>query len=144
MGSRDGTVVVTNLSDASCTLQGTPTITLLDDNIEPITSGLTFMSAPAGWQADALPKPPGWPVVKLRPGDVANVRIRWSNWCPQGRAAPLWQLGIPGSDTVDINGFEAADPPPCNGADQPATIEVSPFEPPLPGTGSSGATGSSG
>jgi Protein of unknown function (DUF4232) len=144
MGSRYDTVVVTNASDTSCTLQGTPVITLLDANLNAITSGVTFGSAPAGWQADALPKPPGWPVVKLRPGGVANVRTQWSNWCPQGRAGPLWQLEVPGGGALDIGGSDVIPPPPCNGAGEPSSVEVGPFEPPLPGAaGASGATGAS-
>ncbi len=128
-GSREGAVTITNFSDQACTLQGTPTITLLDGNLDPITSGVAFSSSPAGWVANASPQPPGWPVVTLAPGDSASVRIRWGNWCPEGRAAPLWQVRIPGSGTVDVNGFEALGPPPCNGPGQPSTVEVGPFEP---------------
>jgi hypothetical protein len=128
-GSREGAISLTNFSDVTCTLQGQPTITLLDHNLNPITSGVTFSSAPAGWQVNASPTPPGWPVVTLAPGKAASVRIRWGNWCPDGRSAPLWQIGMPGSGTVDVNGFDAASPPPCNGQGQPSTIEIGPFEP---------------
>jgi hypothetical protein len=31
--------------------------------------------------------------------------------------------------SVDVNGFDAALPPPCNGQGQPTVIEVDPFEP---------------
>ncbi len=131
-GSREGGISLANLSDATCTLQGTPTITLLDQNLEPVTSGVTLGSSPPGWAADGSPEPAGWPVVTVRPGDSAFVRIRWSNWCPDGRPAPLWRLDIPGGGTVDVNGFEAVTPPPCNGPGQPSTVEEGPFE---PGTG---------
>jgi Protein of unknown function (DUF4232) len=145
MGSRYFTIVVTDVSDTTCTLQGTPAITLLDGNLNAITSGVEFGSAPAGWQANALPKPPGWPVVKLRPGDVANVRVQWSNWCPQDRAAPTWQLAVPGDGSVDVSGSELQPPPPCNGAGQPSSVEVGPFEPPISGSArASGASGASG
>jgi Protein of unknown function (DUF4232) len=147
MGSRYFTIVVTDVSDTPCTLQGTPAITLLDGNMSAITSGVSFGSGPAGWQSNALPKPPGWPVVKLRPGDVANVRIQWSNWCPQGRAGPTWQFAVPADGSIDVNGSDLQPPPPCNGAGQPASVHVGPFEPPLPGaagpSGPSGATGAS-
>jgi hypothetical protein len=129
-GSREGGIDVTNLSGETCTLQGTPAITLLDQNLNPVTSGVTFSSAPAGWVVNVLPKPAGWPVVTLRPGDSASVRVSWSNWCPDGRAAPLWRLGIPGGGAVDVGGLEAVTPPPCNGPGLPSTIEVGPFEPP--------------
>lgn len=127
-GSREGGMTLSNFSDRTCTLEGTPTITLLDGNLNPITSGVTFTSSPAGWQANGLQQPPGWPVVTLGPGDAAAVRLRWSNWCPDGRAAPLWQASIPGSGTVDVNGLDAVSPPPCNGPGQ-STVEVGPFEP---------------
>src|SRR5260221_9471357 len=41
-GSRQGSIRFTNYSDKTCTLQGTPKITLLARNLHPITSGLTF------------------------------------------------------------------------------------------------------
>ena len=129
-GSREGGVNLTNLSDTACTLQGTPRITLLDQNLNPITTGVAFSSSPPGWAANGSPKPAGWPVVTVHPSDSALVRIRWGNWCPQGRAAPLWRIDIPGDGTVDvINGMDALGPPPCNGAGQPSTVEVGPFEP---------------
>jgi len=129
-GSREGTIGLTNFSDATCTLQGTPAIDLLDQNLQPITSGVVFSSSPAGWEANAQPEPPGWPVVTLAPFDAASFRLRWGNWCPDGRAAPLWRVEIPGGGTVDVvNGMDQVGSPPCNGQGQPSTIEVGPFEP---------------
>jgi uncharacterized protein DUF4232 len=128
-GSREGAIAISNFSDKTCTLQGTLTITLLDQNLSPITSGVSFSSSPAGWEADASPTPPGWPVVTLAPGDAASVRLRWSNWCPDGRDAPLWRMEIPNGGSVDVMGLDAALPPPCNGPDQPSTIEVGTIEP---------------
>ncbi len=131
-GSREGAIGLTNLSAETCTVQGTPTITLLDQNLHPITSGVTFGTSPPGWLVNASPEPVGWPVVTLAPSDTASVRVSWSNWCPVGRAAPLWSVEIPGGGTVDVNGLDAVGPPPCNGPGLPSTIEVGPFE---PGTG---------
>jgi hypothetical protein len=131
-GSREGAISLTNLSSDTCTLEGTPAITLLDPNLNPITSGIRSRGSPPGWMADASPQPLGWPVVTLAPGDVASVRVSWLNWCPDARPAPLWRVGIPGSSTVDVNGFDAVPPPPCNGRGEPSTVEVGPFE---PGTG---------
>jgi hypothetical protein len=129
-GSREGGVTLTNFSDVTCTLEGTPTITLLNQNLKPIASGVTFSSSPPGWKVDRTGKPIGWPAVTLHPGNSALVRIRWSNWCPQGRPTPLWQVGIPGGGSVDVvNGFDELPPPPCNGPGMPSTIEVGPFEP---------------
>ncbi len=128
-GSRGGAAVLTNLSSETCALRGTPTIAVLDQKLAPIASGIRFGSSPPGWVADALPEPVGWPVVTLAPFESASVRLRWSNWCPDGRTAPLWRIQIPGGGTVDVNGLEAVSPPPCNGPGLPSTIDVGPFEP---------------
>jgi hypothetical protein len=128
-GSREGAIRFTNYSNKTCTLQGTPTITLLDGNLHPITSGVTFASSPPAWQANATPKPAGWPVVTLAPFRSASIRVRWSNWCPQGRTAPLWRINIPGGGPVNANGMEAVSPPPCNGPGMPSRVERGPFEP---------------
>jgi hypothetical protein len=128
-GSRDGAIVLTNLSGESCRVHGTPAITLLDQNLNAVNSGLSFGSSPPGWVVNGSPKPAGWPVVTLAPGDVASVRIGWSNWCHAG-PAPLWRVTIPGGGTVDvINGMDSVSPPPCNGPGRPSTIAVGPFEP---------------
>ncbi len=125
-GSREGAIDVTNLSGVVCTLRGRPGVVLLTDPNHLVTSDLSFIDSPAGWEVDGNPQPAGWPVVTLRPGDVASVRIRWGNWCAPG--VPLWRIGIPGGGDVDVaNGME--DPPPCNGPGMPSTIEVGPFEP---------------
>ncbi len=121
--------MLTNFSDSACTLKGRPTITLLAQDLTPISSGVDFTLSPPGWKANALPAPSGWPVVKVARRNVAVVRIRWSNWCPQNRPAPLWRVAIPGSGAVDVMGLDGASPPPCNGQGQDSTIEVGPFEP---------------
>ncbi|HET7483409.1 MAG TPA: DUF4232 domain-containing protein [Actinomycetota bacterium] len=136
-GSREGAIGVTNLSDRPCTLEGTPTIALFDENQQPIDSGVEFSSSPPGWVVDGSSEPRGWPVVTLAPGKgTASVRIRWSNWCPQGRPTPLWRMVLHGNGrldedagTLDVYGLDAAEAPPCNGPGQPSTIEVGPFEP---------------
>jgi hypothetical protein len=101
---------------------------MLYENGHAITSGVTFSSSPPAWKADGMSQPAGWPVVTLAPFKSASFRVRWGNWCPQGRTAPLWRIHI-GSGTVDANGLEAVSPPPCNGPGLPSTIEVGPFEP---------------
>jgi len=128
-GSRIGKIDVTNFSDKTCTLSGRPTITLLDSNLKPITSGVTITNSAPGWQVNRSPQPAGWPVVTLAPGKVASVRLRWSNWCRS--SAPLWHLGIPGSSTVNVYGMESDSAPPCNGPGLPSIIERGPFEPRL-------------
>jgi hypothetical protein len=127
-GSREGTIDLTNTSQ-TCSLEGTPTLKLLDQDLDPVVSDITFESVPAAWEVGGSPEPDGWPVVELAPGGSASVRVRWSNWCADGIATPLWRLAIPGSGEVDVEGFDATTVPPCNGPDLPSTIEVGPFEP---------------
>jgi hypothetical protein len=127
-GSREGTIELTNTAD-TCTLKGTPTLELLDQHMDPIVSGIAFVSVPAGWEVGGSPQPPGWPVVTLAPDDSASVRVRWSNWCADGNTTPHWRIAIPRSGDVDVEGLDATTVPPCNGPDLPSTIEVGPFEP---------------
>lgn len=128
-GSREGRIDLTNRSGSPCTLEGTPTIRLLGPDTEPITTGVSFEPAVPGWESVGSPAPEGWPVVTVGPNDAASVRFRWSNWCPDGRPAPSWQVELPDGGIVPVEGLEAAFPPPCNGLDLPSTIEVGPFEP---------------
>jgi Protein of unknown function (DUF4232) len=128
-GSRGGPIVVTNRSKETCKLEGTPAITLLDQNQAPITTGITFSSSQPAWVLNRSPKPAGWPVVTLKPGDAASVQIIWGNWCLAPVAVPIWRLGIPGGGTVDVTGFDASSVPPCNGPAQPSTIQEGPLEP---------------
>ena len=127
-GSREGSFTITNFSDKTCTLSGTPDIRLLDPSMQEITSGITYLSSPPEWQVQGQAKPHGWPVVTLDPFKAASIRVRWGNWCPQGRTAPSWQIVIAGSDPIFVMaGTE--DAPPCNGPTMPSTVERGPFEP---------------
>lgn len=126
-GLREATITITNDATTSCTLAGWPTISLSTTSGDPITSGVTVLQVGPQWKRQGSPEPAGWPAVTLRPGDSALVVVGWSNWCPQGREIPRWQLGIPGGDSFDVTGFDQA--PPCNGETEPSTIEVGPFEP---------------
>jgi hypothetical protein len=128
-GSRQGAITVTNTSDQTCTLQGDASVELFDQGLNPITAGVVFGATQASWQIEGSSQPPGWPVVTLSQGESASVRISWSNWCPDGRAVPLWRLDIPNGGNLDVTGFEAAGPPPCNGPGLPSTIDLGPFEP---------------
>jgi Protein of unknown function (DUF4232) len=104
-----------NDSDASCTLGGPPGVSLLSGNG-------TILVASSGIVG-------GGPSVDLGPGDIAQLLVSVHNWCA---APPLQPIGI-GITLPDGSQFVAAPgpdaqfaPPPCNGAGQPATIEVSP------------------
>jgi Protein of unknown function (DUF4232) len=131
-GSRVGYIELRNYSATTCTLTGTPEIALYHGT-QRISDKLIFERTVAQWQADAAPKPAGWPVVTVgkmgSTSDAARVRIGWSNWCQS--FFPLWRVFIPGSGSVDvINGMDSAGAPPCNGPPLPSTVQVGPFEPP--------------
>jgi hypothetical protein len=127
-GSRGGSFTLTNRSGDACTLTGTPKIELIDPSLGPITSGITFDPGAPAWKKYGTPELDGWPVVTIDPGRAASIQIRWSNWCPDGRAAPTWRVDV-GDGAVDVGGMQDEYPPPCNGEGMPSTIEVGPFEP---------------
>jgi Protein of unknown function (DUF4232) len=130
MGSVEGEIRVSNDSSATCTLRGYPGFLLHDSTGGSIVSGFGIQPTDPQWKADRLPTPEGWPVVTLRPGAVASVRFRWSNWCSTGAAAvPTWDMKIPSSGNDPVYGMDAMSPPPCNGPSFPSTIWVGPFEP---------------
>jgi hypothetical protein len=128
MGSREGAIVVTNASDESCTLQGRPTLAVLDERSQPVTEGITFAPVEATWTVEGAPEPDGWPVVRLAAGAAASVRVRWTNWCADP-AVPGWRLTLPDGGDVEVTGLEAVAVPPCNGPTEGSTVEVGPFEP---------------
>jgi len=125
-GSVVGALDVTNLGSTTCTLQGRPSIALSDWQDHPLQ--VEQVPVPPMWKADGASPPPGWPVVTLRPGGVAQIRVAWSNLCPQNDHPALWRMTI-GGQTIDVFGADGTSPPPCNGASQPSTLQVGPFEP---------------
>lgn len=126
MGSREGSIELKNVSVDTCTLEGTPTLTLLDGSGATIDSGVTFDKVDPTWVVNDAPRPDGWPVVTLAGGEHAAVRFSWSNWC--GDPSVSWRLALPGGGQMEVQpGPEAI--PPCNGGSQPSTIEIGPFEP---------------
>ena len=126
MGSREGSIALKNVSVDTCTLEGTPTLTLLDGSGVTIDSGITFDKVEATWVVNDAPRPDGWPVVTLAGGEHADVRFSWSNWC--GDPSVYWRLALPAGGQMEVYpGPEAL--PPCNGPGQPSVIEIGPVEP---------------
>jgi hypothetical protein len=120
-----GSIEVTNTGAGPCTLEGRPTIALAgsDGALSP-----DVVDAPPQWQVDGAEAPPGWPTVTLRPGEVAAIRVAWSNLCPQLTGTVGWQVTVPGGGGgVEVSGETSA--PPCNGPTEPSTLQVGPFEP---------------
>ena len=125
-GSVIGSIDLTNFSSRTCTLTGRPTIWLF----RSVGWALTVRSVNVGpqWRADGSPRPKTWPVVNLRPGAAAAIRVRWTNECPQLSSPALWKVSLIGG-TVDVFGTDGTFPPPCNGSAEPSTLEIGPFEP---------------
>ena len=126
-----GSIDLTNVGATTCTLTGRPTVTLLSSSGQELS--VQVVNVDPQWQADGKSTPAGWPVVSLRPGSAAAIRVRWSNACPQLSNPASWRVELgDGSGTLDVSGADTTYPPPCNGPAEPSTLEVGPFE---PGTG---------
>jgi hypothetical protein len=128
MGSVEGSIRLTNVGGATCTLSGRPTVSIFSSQGDEVALQVT--ESEPQWQADRAPEPAGWPVVSMQPGSEASVRVRWSNACPQLSGPASWKLDLGnGGGTLDAAGAGASLVPPCNGPSQPSTLEVGPFEP---------------
>ena len=126
-GSVEGSIELTNVGGATCTLTGRPTVSIFSSGSEV---PLQVMGSGPQWEADGASQPQGWPVVSLRPGSAASVRVRWSNACPQLSGPASWKIDLGnGAGTLDASGADASFVPPCNGPTEPSTLEVGPFEP---------------
>jgi hypothetical protein len=127
-GSVVGTVRVTDTGGRSCSLTGRPDLTIVDPDGH--TVAMQVVDAEPGWRLNGEPAPQGWPVVLLRPGSAAEVRIGWSNACPQLTGPVSWTLGLRGdAGTVVATGADGVLVPPCNGPTEPSTLQIGPFEP---------------
>jgi hypothetical protein len=128
MGSVEGSIRLANVGGATCTLSGRPTVSIFNSQGDEVALQVT--ASEPQWQADGAPEPAGWPVVSLRPGSAASVRVRWSNACPQLSGPASWKLDLGnGGGTLDVLGADASLVPPCNGPSEPSSLEVGPFEP---------------
>jgi len=127
MGSVEGSIVLTNVGGATCTLTGRPTVSIFSPSGHEVP--FQVIESEPQWKADGASQPEGWPVVSLQPGSTASVRVRWSNACPQLSGPASWQIDLRnGTGTLDV--FSSASfVPPCNGPSEPSTLEVGPFEP---------------
>jgi len=125
-GSVGGSIELTNTGAETCTLEGRPTVTIFSSPSQEVPVNVAKVIPQ--WQANGSSPPPGWPVVSLRPGAAAAIRVSWTNACPQLTGPALWTVDLgSGRGTLDVSGAEAF--PPCNGAAEPSTLEVGPYEP---------------
>jgi hypothetical protein len=126
-GSVVGSIDVTNLGPATCTLEGRPILTLLSSPGHELN--VRVDPAKPQWRVDGASAPRGWPVVSLRSGSAAAIRVMWTNPCPQLTDPALWKVDLAGGGgSLDVLGAGIT-PPPCNGPTLPSTLEVGPFEP---------------
>lgn len=124
-GSVVGSVELTNAGAATCTVSGRPTLSL-----STLGHALTAraIEVPPQWRVDGTAAPAGWPIVTLRPGGVASIRVRWSNACPQVSSPVVWHVDL-GGGAGGLDATGAALNPSCLGSAEPSSLEVGPFEP---------------
>src|SRR5438552_6083576 len=128
MGSVEGSIDLTNVGGATCTVTGRPAVSIWNSQGQAVAVQVT--AGEPQWKANAAPQPQGWPVVSLQPGSAASVRVRWSNACPQLSGPVSWKINLGnGAGTLDPSSADASFVPPCNGPTEPSTLEVGPFEP---------------
>jgi Protein of unknown function (DUF4232) len=127
-GSVVGFVDLTNLSASTCTLTGRPVLTITNSAGQSVPVSVNAVEPQ--WQVNGASPPHGWPVVRLQPRSVAEIRVAWANACPQLAGPARWNIGLKGGDaTVQEVGSVVSSPPPCNGPSQPSDLQVGPFEP---------------
>jgi hypothetical protein len=126
-GSVVGSIDLTNISANTCTLTGRPILTI-STPAGPVS--VHVVDVAPQFQADGASPPHGWPIVRVRPGSKAAIRVRWGNPCPQLAGPARWSVNLGGGmGTLDVSGADATPPPPCNGPSEPSTLDVGPFEP---------------
>jgi hypothetical protein len=127
MGSRDGTIDLTNLASDRCTLQGTPRVEITDSDLHAFDS-VDVSEVPPNWKIQRAPEPDGWPVVSLGRDDVAVLRFAWSNWC-ENDASPRVSLTLADGTHIAVVAT-TGEVPPCNGGQgSTSTVQIGPFEP---------------
>ena len=116
LGSRIGTVTVTNNGSGACSLVAYPMVGIVDAQGQPMptdTDAFTDASDAGG-------------AIVLQPGQQAATDVRWSNHCPQATASDAFSLRVtlPGGD----GSFAVpASVPPCLGDTQPSHLGQQPF-----------------
>ena len=119
-----GSVEVTNAGDRACTLEGQPSVAIVDRNgaYVAVDEGLVD----PWWRTREQPKPKGWPVVTLAPGGTARLHIVWDSWCGRSETPAGWRVWLRGAGSVDIPDSRGQAPS-CSGLS--SKVQVGPFEP---------------
>jgi len=117
-----GSLLVTNVSGNACSLQGQPSLAIVDANGVPLD--LQEESADPSWMVRSKPTPKGWPAVTLYYGASASIRIDWASWCGPAKPA-TWRIVLQGGGMLQIANRKGHVPQ-CMGSSR---LQVGPFEP---------------
>lgn len=112
-GNRNSTVVGRNRTQHACVLGGVPRVTLVDRQGHTLVSTSQPGSAPEG--------------IVLAPKDRAQAPLRFANWCGATSDPASVTVEVPGDTTATAKvayGQNGISYPPCNGAGQPAVLEL--------------------
>ncbi|HLH72275.1 MAG TPA: DUF4232 domain-containing protein [Chloroflexota bacterium] len=120
-----GSVIFTNVSTSGCTLQGVPTIQILD-----ATGAVLAVS-----QTNLPPGPGGTTgPITLRSLQLASVFIHWDNFCqsPMPPSPFSLKVTLPGDGSLTvllISPGTIPPTPPCASPSSPSILSVGPFQP---------------
>ncbi len=120
-----GSIDLTNIGAGTCTLEGRPVLTIFSSPGHEVSVGVVE-EVPPQWKVDGAPPPSGSPVVTLRPGSAAAIRVLWANQCPQLSDPATWNIGLTTGESLEVADVRA---PSCLGSATPSRLEVGPFEP---------------
>jgi hypothetical protein len=118
-----GSLEVVNAGNRTCSLQGQPSLMILDRKGTRLD--VDEGSTGPWWTVQGRPEPKGWPVVSLQPGESARLHVVWASWC--GFAQPaVWRIRLRGAGSLDFSDPKSQQPH-CEGAS--SKVQVGPFEP---------------
>lgn len=125
-GNLAGAIIFTDEASTPCTLQGNPTVQIVDANGNPLPITQSNTNDSSG-------QPPG--IVTLQPQQQASVFLFWSNFCqsPAPSGPYSFKVALPndGTMTIPASGSPGSSPltvtPPCGNSSSPSTLQVGPF-----------------
>jgi photosystem II stability/assembly factor-like uncharacterized protein len=128
-GALVGRILITNTGSTPVTLQGSPIVVIIDG------AGNELPTVRGEWQdPNSLPDRP----VTLQPGEQAQARFTWANYCGATPPGPLtFRLRLPAGDRLnaplmDASGKPVKELPGCNTEAPASALTVGPFGPAEP------------
>lgn len=119
-GTLTGSIVVTNISGGICTVQGMPSVRVVDVHAAALAVSQVNAPGPS-------------PVVTLQPYQRAEVPVTWANFCQPAPAFPVsLEMSLPGPGTATAlllspGGTRYDTTPVCVAPGTPSTLTVGPF-----------------